>query len=116
MTGHRHVVLSCVMSRDSCLDDAGDQHVVLSNAEDRERVDTLRTWATPSSSGPAHRARTAPAYGCDPSVGALKRRSEGRSASHARVVLPASGDIGSHPAFFAEDGTDRLVHCDRRGT
>ncbi|MCF4119683.1 dihydrofolate reductase family protein [Antribacter sp. KLBMP9083] len=115
MATRPRVLLSSAMSIDGYIDDTDEQRLILSNDEDWERVDSLRAWAdailigagTLRSDNPRLRVRSARLR--------AERRTEGRSESPVRVVLTATGDIDPDAAFFAGDGTDRLVYSDRAG-
>ncbi|WP_374064569.1 dihydrofolate reductase family protein [Streptomyces himalayensis] len=71
-------------------------------------MDALRAWADAVLTGAGTLRSDNPRLRVRSIRRRAERRSRGRSASPARVVLTASGDIDPHAAFFAEDGTDRL--------
>lgn len=113
MTAHPYVVLSCAMS----LDDTEDQHLVLFNAEDRERAYILRAWADAVLIGAGTLRSNNPRLRVHSNCWRAERPALGRSACPARVVLPRSAGIDpQEAASFATEGTDRLVYCDHRGT
>ena len=120
MTQRPYVVLSCAISLDGCLDSTGPDRLVLSGAEDLDRVDAERAAADAILVGAGTIRRD------DPRL--LVRAPARRAARAARrqpehpvgVTVTASGDLDPRARFFTRVGEDgpvppaaapRLVYC-----
>jgi 5-amino-6-(5-phosphoribosylamino)uracil reductase len=106
-----YVVLSCAVSVDGYIDDAGPARLLLSNDADLDRVDGERAAADAILVG----AGTVRADDPRLLVRSPARREErvrrGRPASPLRVVLTGSGNLDPSSRLFATGGAERLVYC-----
>ncbi len=95
-----YVVLSCAMSLDGYLDDATSRRLILSNDEDWDRVDSLRSWADAILVG----AGTVRADNPRLQVRSAQRRAERlhalRPATPLRVVVSGNGNLDQTLALF----------------
>lgn len=107
-----YVVVSCAMSLDGYLDDTTERRLILSNAEDWDRVDALRAWADAILVG----AGTLRADNPRLQVRSTERRADRlralRPATPLRVVVSRSGNIDPSLAFFDRDAGSALVYLD----
>ncbi|MCI4065693.1 dihydrofolate reductase family protein [Micromonospora sp. R77] len=111
MTDRPYVLLSCAMSIDGYIDDATAQRLLLSNAEDLDRVDAVRAGCDAILVGAATVRRDDPR---------LLVRSEGRRAdrvarglppSPVKVTVTGTGDLDPTARFFTMGTGDKLVYC-----
>lgn len=104
-----HVVLSCCLSLDGYLDDTGPDRLILSNADDLDRVDEVRASCDAILVG----AGTVRADDPRLAVRSAERRAErvaaGRPPNPLKVTLTHSGLLP--PAARMFDVDDSLVFC-----
>jgi 5-amino-6-(5-phosphoribosylamino)uracil reductase len=106
-----YVLLSCATSIDGYIDDASDQRLLLSNAEDLDRVDAVRASCDAILVGAGTVRLDDPRL----LVRSARRRAErvgrGLPASPAKVTLTARGDLDPTARFFTAGDADRIVYC-----
>lgn len=110
-----YVIISCAMSADGRIDDAGSERLVLSGEADLDRVDALRAGCDAILVGANTVRRDNPRL----LIRSARRRAEraalGRPEHPARVTLTASGDLDPSARFFAPPGGrgawPPLVYC-----
>jgi 5-amino-6-(5-phosphoribosylamino)uracil reductase len=108
MTTRPYVLLSAAMSVDGYLDDAGADRLLLSNAEDFDRVDQVRAESDAILVGAATIRKDNPRLLVNSAERRAKRVADGRSEYPLKVTVTASGDLD--PAFkFWHHGGDKLV-------
>ena len=118
MSERPHVVLSCAISVDGCLDAPGPQRLILSSGADLERVDGVRAASDAVMVGAGTLRRDDPRL----LVRSAKRRAErvarGLPEHPARVTVTASGDLDPRARFFQGPSPsapgpapERLVYC-----
>ncbi|RZU76617.1 5-amino-6-(5-phosphoribosylamino)uracil reductase [Micromonospora kangleipakensis] len=111
MTGRPYVLLSCAMSIDGYIDDASAERLLLSNADDLDRIDAVRAGCDAIMVG-ANTVRLD-----DPRllVRSDRRRAErvarGLPPSPVKVTVTASGDLDPTARFFAMGEATKLVYC-----
>jgi 5-amino-6-(5-phosphoribosylamino)uracil reductase len=103
MTGRPHVVLSCAMSLDGCLDGTGADRLVLSGAADLDRVDAERAAADAILVGAGTIRRDDPRLLVRSARRQAERRARGRPPQPAGVTVTASGDLDPSARFFTRD-------------
>jgi len=110
-----YTVLSCAISLDGYLDDAGDERLVLSNAEDLDLVDAVRASCDAILVGAGTvRADDPRLLVRDPSRVA-GRLAAGLPASPARVTVTGSGRLGPGARLFRRDPgrpAETVVYCE----
>ena len=111
MADHPYTVLSCALSIDGFLDAGTRERLVLSNAEDLDRVDGVRAACDAILVG-AETVRLD-----DPRllVRSPERRAErvarGLPCSPTKVTVTGSGRLEPDAAFFGAGDAERLVYC-----
>jgi 5-amino-6-(5-phosphoribosylamino)uracil reductase len=106
-----YVVLSCATSIDGYIDDATDDRLLLSNTDDLDRVDAVRADCDAILVG----ANTIRLDNPRLLVRSERRRdlrlARGLPASPTKVTITGRGELDPAAAFFAPDGTDKIVYC-----
>jgi 5-amino-6-(5-phosphoribosylamino)uracil reductase len=103
MTGRPHVVLSCAMSLDGCLDGTGADRLVLSGAADLDRVDAERAAADAILVGAGTIRRDDPRLLVRSPLRQAERQARGWPPQPAGVTVTASGDLDPAARFFTRD-------------
>lgn len=107
-----YVVLSCAMSLDGYLDDTTGRRLILSNDEDWDRVDSLRSWADAILVG----AGTVRADNPRLQVRSGRRRADRlralRAATPLRVVVSSTGRLDATLALFDPAVGGTLVYTE----
>jgi riboflavin biosynthesis pyrimidine reductase/pyrimidine deaminase RibD-like protein len=119
MNERPHVLLSCAMSVDGCLDAPGRERLVLSGAADLDRVDGERAGSDAIMVGAGTIRRDDPRLLIRSPERRAIRVASGRPAQPARVTVTASGDLDPRARFFSGPVPDadpgpppaRLVYC-----
>lgn len=123
MTERPYVVLSCAISLDGCLDSTGPDRLVLSGAEDLDRVDAERAAADAILVGAGTVRRDDPRLLIRSPARRAARLTQGRPEHPLGVTITASGDLDPRARFFtrvSEDGpvpeaaAQRLVYAPDR--
>jgi 5-amino-6-(5-phosphoribosylamino)uracil reductase len=120
MTQRPYVVLSCAISLDGCLDSTGPDRLVLSGAEDLDRVDAERAAADAILVGAGTIRRDDPRLLVRAPARRAARVAGGQPEHPVGVTVTASGDLDPRARFFTRVGEDgpvppaaapRLVYC-----
>ncbi|MFC4020333.1 RibD family protein [Micromonospora sp. GCM10011542] len=106
-----YVLLSCAASIDGYIDDASDQRLLLSNAEDLDRIDAVRASCDAILVGAETVRRDDPRLLVRSAVRRAERVARGLPASPAKVTLTARGDLDPTARFFTAGEPVRLVYC-----
>jgi 5-amino-6-(5-phosphoribosylamino)uracil reductase len=106
-----YTVLSCCVSLDGCLDDAGAQRLVLSDAADLDRVDALRARCDAILVGAGTVRADDPRLLVRSARRRERRRADGLPASPLKVTVTASGKLDPDGRFFTTGDGPRLVYC-----
>jgi 5-amino-6-(5-phosphoribosylamino)uracil reductase len=109
MTERPYVVLSCAISLDGCLDSTGPDRLVLSGAEDLDRVDAERAAADAILVGAGTVRRDDPRLLIRSPARRAVRRAQGRPEHPLGVTITASGDLDPQARFFTRVGEDGPV-------
>ena len=100
MTGHLHVLLSCAMSVDGCLDAPGPSRLVLSGPADLDRVDAERAASDAIMVGAGTIRRDDPRLLVRSPARQAARVARGQPGQPARVTLTASGQLSPRAQLF----------------
>lgn len=104
-----YVLLSCAMSIDGYIDDTSDKRLILSNAEDLDRVDEVRASCDAILIGANTIRRDNPRLLVNSEARRAKRASRGLPPYPAKVTITRTGiDPGSK---FFHTGGEKLVYC-----
>jgi 5-amino-6-(5-phosphoribosylamino)uracil reductase len=109
MTERPYVVLSCAISLDGCLDSTGPDRLVLSGAEDLDRVDAERAAADAILVGAGTIRRDDPRLLIRSAARRAARLAQGRPEHPLGVTVTASGDLDPRARFFTRAGEDGPV-------
>ncbi|WP_194410391.1 RibD family protein [Microbacterium cremeum] len=108
-----YVTLSCAMSLDGYLDGAAPQRLIMSNAEDFDRVDQLRADSDAIMVGASTVRRDDPRLLVRSEDRRRGRVEQGRSDSPVKVTVTGSGDLPADSRFFTAGDVEKLVYCPR---
>jgi 5-amino-6-(5-phosphoribosylamino)uracil reductase len=111
MAEQPYVVLSCAMSLDGFLDDATPNRLVLSNAEDLDRVDELRSGCDAILVGANTIRRDDPALIIRSGQRRVLRAARGMPPDPIKVTLTGSGRLPVGSRFFSAGHAAKLVYC-----
>ena len=111
MTGRLHVLLSCAMSVDGCLDAPGPSRLVLSGPADLDRVDAERAASDAIMVGAGTIRRDDPRLLVRSPDRQAARVARGQPGQPARVTLTASGQLSAGARFFTAGPQPPLVYC-----
>lgn len=106
-----YTVLSCCMSIDGYLDDAGPERLLLSNTADFDRVDAERADSDAILVGAETIRRDNPRLVVRSAGRRAARLAQGRGASPVKVAVTRSGRLDPGAAFFTEGDAERVVYC-----
>lgn len=109
MTERPYVVLSCAISLDGCLDSTGPDRLVLSGADDLDRVDAERAAADAILVGAGTVRRDDPRLLIRSAARRAARLAQGRPEHPLGVTITASGDLDPQARFFTRVGEDGPV-------
>lgn len=104
------VHLNCAISLDGYLDDASSDRLMLSNAEDFDRVDELRAASDAILVGAGTVRRDNPRLMVRSPERRARRTESGHPSSPLRVTLTRTGELDPAAAFFTEGGAASLVY------
>nr|WP_083467394.1 dihydrofolate reductase family protein [Kibdelosporangium sp. MJ126-NF4]CEL23375.1 5-amino-6-(5-phosphoribosylamino)uracil reductase [Kibdelosporangium sp. MJ126-NF4]CTQ96889.1 5-amino-6-(5-phosphoribosylamino)uracil reductase (EC 1.1.1.193) [Kibdelosporangium sp. MJ126-NF4] len=98
-----YTILSAAMSVDGYIDDATDKRLILSGAEDWDRVDELRASVDAIMVGANTIRQDNPRLRVRSDRRCVERMARGLSANPLRVTVTASGGLDQEAEFFADD-------------
>jgi 5-amino-6-(5-phosphoribosylamino)uracil reductase len=110
VTARPYVVLSVAMSVDGYIDDASGTRLVLSGAEDLDRVDALRAGCDAILVGAGTIRRDNPQLLVRSRARRDDRVARGRPASPTKVTVSGSGNLDPAARFFADADVGKLVY------
>ena len=111
MTERPYVTLSCAMSIDGHLDSAVPRRLAMSNADDLDRVDQVRSEHDAIMVGASTIRRDDPRLLIKSELRRTRRSASGLPGSPVKVTVTASGDLPVDAAFFAHGESDKIVYC-----
>ncbi len=106
-----HVLLSAAMSLDGRLDDASSSRLVLSDADDLDRVDGVRAGVDAIMVGAGTVRADDPRLLVRSAERRAARERQGRAPSPLRVTITSGGDLDPGAALFTTPGADTLVYA-----
>lgn len=113
MTALPYVAVSCAISIDGYLDDAGPSRLTMSNAADLDRVDGLRAESDAILVGASTIRRDNARLLVKSGERRAGRVAAGRTPSPTKVTVTSSGELARDAAFFTTGEVDKLVYCPR---
>ncbi|MFJ1796550.1 RibD family protein [Kitasatospora griseola] len=108
MTSRPYVLLSAATSVDGYLDDASDTRLLLSNAEDFDRVDQVRAESDAILIGATTMRKDNPRLLVNSEARRAKRVAEGKSEYPLKVTVTATGNLDADLKFWHHGG-EKLV-------
>ncbi len=105
------MLLSCAVSLDGYLDNAGPDRLVLSNDADLDRVDEVRAGCDAILVGATTIRRDNPRLEVRSPRRRADRLRDGRPETPVKVTLTTSGELDLGYRFFAGITAQRLVYC-----
>jgi 5-amino-6-(5-phosphoribosylamino)uracil reductase len=106
-----YVLLSCAMSIDGHIDDNGPERLLLSNAEDFDRVDEVRASCDAIMVGAGTVRRDNPRLLIRSPERRKKRVARGLPPDPVKVTVTARGDLDPESAFFTAGDGEKLVYA-----
>lgn len=106
-----YVTLSSATSLDGYLDTADPPRLILSNEEDRDRVDAVRAQNDAILVGARTIRRDNPQLLVRSPVRQSRRKAEGLPPSPWKVTVTETGDLDPSAAFFTTGDMPKLVYC-----
>jgi 5-amino-6-(5-phosphoribosylamino)uracil reductase len=111
VTERPYTLLSCGMSLDGYLDDAGPDRVLFSNDADFDRVDGVRADTDAILVGAATVRNDDPRLMVRSSARRERRTARGLRPSPTKVTVTGRGDLDACARFFTMGDADKLVYC-----
>lgn len=105
-----YVVLSCAMSVDGYIDDTSDDRLLLSNAEDFDRVDAVRAASDAILIGASTMRRDNPRLLVNSAERRAARLAQGLPEYPLKVTVTGSGDLDPELKFWHHGGA-KAVYC-----
>jgi riboflavin-specific deaminase-like protein len=110
MPARPYVLLSCATSVDGYIDDTTPDRLLLSNAEDFDRVDAVRAWSDAILIGATTLRRDNPRLLVNSPERRAEREAQGLPAYPLKVTVTATGDLSPDLKFWHHGG-EKLVYC-----
>ncbi|RDV45143.1 deaminase [Leifsonia sp. ku-ls] len=114
MSERPYVTVNCAISLDGYLDSADPPRLALSNAEDFDRVDELRSRSDVILVGARTVRRDNPRLLVRSEERRGRREASGAERSPWKATVTATGDLDPRAAFFTEGDSRKLVYCPRQ--
>jgi 5-amino-6-(5-phosphoribosylamino)uracil reductase len=111
VTDRPYVLLSCAMSIDGHIDDSSPERLLLSNAEDFDRVDAVRATCDAILVGAATVRRDDPRLLIRSEARRQDRVARGLPPHLLKVTLTSSGDLSPSSNFFTAGATSKIVYA-----
>ncbi|MQA84058.1 MAG: 5-amino-6-(5-phosphoribosylamino)uracil reductase [Streptosporangiales bacterium] len=113
MVERPYVLVSCAVSVDGYIDDAGEARLLLSNDEDLDRVDEVRAGCDAILVGAGTVRRDDPRLLVRSAARREARAARGLPENPIKVTLTGDGDLDQAARFFALGDAEKLVYCAR---
>ena len=111
VTERPYVLLSCAMSIDGYIDDASAERLLLSNAEDLDRIDAVRAGCDAILVGARTVRRDDPRLLVRSADRRADRVARGLPPSPVKVTVTATGELDPTARFFTMGEGAKLVYC-----
>ncbi|MFC7532921.1 RibD family protein [Actinoplanes sp. GCM10030250] len=111
MAERPYILLSCGMSIDGYLDDAGDERLLLSNDADFDRVDEVRAGCDAILVGASTIRQDNPRLLVRSADRRAARVARGADANPVKVTVTSSCHLDPEASFFTAGESARLVYC-----
>jgi 5-amino-6-(5-phosphoribosylamino)uracil reductase len=108
-----YLLVSCAMSVDGHIDDAGPARLILSGDADADRVDEVRAGCDAILVGARTIRRDNPRLLIRSAGRRAARLARGAAENPIKITITASGNLDPAARFFAPDGAAKLVYCAR---
>lgn len=105
-----YVILNCAVSLDGYLDDTSEKRLLLSNAKDFDRVDSLRASCDAILVGAQTIRKDNPRLLIRSQHRQTQRMKKGLPPHPMKVTITSSGEIDPTSRFFSQDGTKKLIY------
>ena len=115
MSERPYIVLSCSMSIDGYLSGATDERLVLSNADDLDRVDAVRAGCDAILVGAATIRRDNPRLLIRSADRRAAREARGCPPSPVKVTMTSGAGLDPCADFFATGDVEKIVYCSSAG-
>ena len=113
MPDRPYLLVSCAMSVDGHIDDAGPARLILSGDADADRVDEVRAGCDAILVGARTIRRDNPRLLIRSAGRRAARLARGTAENPIKITITASGNLDPAARFFAPDGAAKLVYCAR---
>ena len=111
MVERPYTLLSCGMSIDGYLDDAGSDRLLLSNDADFDRVDEVRASCDAILVGAATIRADDPRLLVRSAGRRAAREARGAAPTPLKVTITGRGDLDPEARFFTAGDVEKLVYC-----
>ncbi len=111
MIDRPYVTLSCAVSLDGYLDDASPDRLLLSNAEDFDRVDAVRARHDAILVGATTIRNDDPRLMIRSAARRAARQARGLAADPAKITITGSGDLPPDAAFFTAGDATKIIYA-----
>ena len=106
-----YILIKVAVSLDGCIDDRIDRRLILSNLEDQEAVDALKSTFDAILVGAETIRKDNPSLLIKSELHQSERLKKGMSQHPCKVTLTCSGDLDPMSRFFQDDGTKKWIYC-----
>lgn len=104
-------LIKTAMSLDGCIDDMSDKRLILSNQEDREAVDELKSTFDAILIGAETVRKDNPSLLIKSARHINRRKQQGHSEHPIKITITSSGNLNDDSRFFQEGTNEKLVYC-----
>jgi 5-amino-6-(5-phosphoribosylamino)uracil reductase len=105
------VLIKSAISLDGCLDDTSDTRLILSNEEDKNAVDALKSSFDAIFVGAETIRKDNPSLLIKSDINIQKRIKNGNSEHPIKVTVTLSGNLNAQSRFFQEGKCEKIVYC-----
>lgn len=106
-----YIIKRCAVSQDGYLDDTNEERLIISNKEDFDQVDELRSRVDAILVGANTVRKDNPRLLIKSDARKKNRLSNNKSGHPIKVTLTESGELSPDSDFFITGQTDKVVYC-----